>query len=71
MSWQYQYVSEKLREFELEKRMPPRRDPPRKNKPIVGPVARRAGRVLKRIGAGLEQWGSPPAQDPLPRARQS
>jgi hypothetical protein len=55
------YVSEKLRELEEDReRRAPVRPPPRR-KPVVGPVARRAGRTLRRIGEGLEAWGSAPA----------
>lgn len=63
MSWQHQYVSEKLRELEKDERERYYREPkPKpKPKPIVGPVARRAGKALRRFGEGLEAWGSPAA----------
>jgi hypothetical protein len=32
----------------------------RRNKPVVGPVMRVAGRTLRRAGEGLESWASPP-----------
>jgi hypothetical protein len=55
--WQHIYVSEKLRELENEmaRRVPeaPRAD----EKPLLRPMARRAGEVLRRIGEGLEMWG--------------
>jgi hypothetical protein len=60
------YVQEKLRELETERalvrsRMPrpprvPRRPGPRT--PLLAPLARRAGRALRRLGAGLEAWGA-------------
>jgi hypothetical protein len=62
--WGHIYVSEKLRELEDEaaRRTPERPLPNRK--PVLGPVARRAGRALRRIGEGLEAWGSaPPARE--------
>jgi hypothetical protein len=59
MSWQHQYVSEKLRELDKDKRERFYREPKQKPKPIVGPVARRAGKALRRFGEGLEAWGSP------------
>jgi hypothetical protein len=29
----------------------------KKAPPVIGPVARGAGRTLRRLGAGLEAWG--------------
>jgi hypothetical protein len=65
--WQHVYVSEKLRE--LQEAAPARRvpaPPSRGRKPVIGPIARRAGRALRRVGEGLESWGAPP---PRERAR--
>lgn len=62
--WDNIYVSEKLREFEEERKrhLPKGSSPSRK--PVLGPVARRMGRALRRIGEGLEAWGSaPPATE--------
>ena len=53
------YVSDKLRELEAELT---RRVPPRSRStatPLVGPLARTAGRALRRVGEGLESWSSP------------
>ena len=51
------YVTEKLRELDIDlaRRAPPRRAP----SPVLGPLARAAGRALRRIGEGLESWSSP------------
>ena len=53
------YVSEKLRELEAERarRAPPRL--PSTPKPVLGPLARTAGRALRRMGEGLESWATP------------
>jgi hypothetical protein len=32
-------------------------------KPVVGRAVRFAGRTLKRVGAGLENWAEPPQSD--------
>lgn len=71
MSWQHIYVAEKLRELEQmdSKRQQPRLEPPRKPKPVIGPVARKAGRALKKFGEGLESWGAPPPPE-QPRGAQ-
>ena len=64
MSLQHIYVAEKLREIQMIQaaQRPPDGEPPRKAKPVIGPVARRAGRALRRFGEGLESWGAPPPQ---------
>ena len=51
------YVTEKLRELDadLARRAPPRAAPSF----VLGPLARTAGRALRRIGEGLESWASP------------
>jgi len=53
------YVTEKLRELdaELARRAPP--FPGRALTPALGPLARAAGRVLRRMGEGLESWANP------------
>ena len=57
--WAHMYVSEKLRDLAEEKALrDTRRPPPPKKKPVGGPMARRAGRTLRRIGERLEAWGS-------------
>jgi hypothetical protein len=53
------YVSEKLRDLAEEQALrDTRRPPPPKKKPVGGPMARRAGGTLQRIGERLEAWGS-------------
>jgi len=51
------YVTEKLRELDIEltRRAPPRPAP----SPVLGPLAHAAGRVLRRVGEGLESWAAP------------
>ena len=54
------YTHEKTAKLErelMEKRVrfvPPKADRP----PMLAPLARRTGRVLRRLGGGLESWGS-------------
>lgn len=59
------YAQEKLRDYELERALArnrllrpagPRRGP-NLGRTLVGALARRAGRALRRLGAGLEAWG--------------
>jgi len=63
---QYEYVREKLREAEAARRQPmpwsdlDRQRPPRR-RGIVGPVARVAGRHVRRAGEALESWATPQA----------
>ena len=65
--WMHQYVSEKLRELEREqvelarRRLPPRA--PRPRPVLFAPLARAAGRGLRRLGEGLESWSTPGLQD--------
>ncbi|HXF50112.1 MAG TPA: hypothetical protein VNM43_00310 [Dehalococcoidia bacterium] len=58
-------ILERIRTLELERAMlrherlalaggPPR---PKRRPPVLGPVARGAGRALRRLGSGLEAWG--------------
>jgi hypothetical protein len=35
----------------------------RKGKPVIGPALRLAGRTLRIVGAGLEDWAEPPTTD--------
>lgn len=60
MSWQHVYVDEKLRELreaDLNSRSE-RPQPPRKPKPVIGPVAKKTGQALRRLGENLEAWGA-------------
>ncbi len=62
--WNHIYVSEKLRELEEERAQRSLPRPPTNKRPVLGPAVRRAGRTLRRIGEGLEAWGSaPPARE--------
>jgi hypothetical protein len=62
--WNHIYVSDKLRELEEERALRALQRPQPKKRPVLGPAVRRAGRTLRRIGEGLEAWGSaPPARD--------
>jgi hypothetical protein len=51
------YVREKLRELEAGRRVPPR--PRSTATPLMGPLARTAGRALRWVGEGLESWSAP------------
>ena len=55
------YVTEKLRELDIDlaRRAPPRPAP----SPVLGPLARAAGRALRRVGEGLESWSNPTAPE--------
>jgi hypothetical protein len=55
------YVREKLRQFEQEQltRLALRAGGPHpRPTPMIGPVIRGAGRLLRRMGEGLESWAS-------------
>ncbi len=57
--WNHIYVNEKLRELEEERaRRAPERPSPNRKPVLLGPAARRTGRALRRIGEGLEAWGT-------------
>ncbi len=57
--WNHIYVSEKLRELEEERaRRALERPSPNRRPVLLGPAARRTGRALRRIGEGLEAWGT-------------
>ena len=57
--WDHIYVSEKLRELDEERaRRKAGRPAPNKRPVLLGPAARRTGRALRRIGEGLEAWGT-------------
>jgi hypothetical protein len=66
------YVAQKLRELDEERlnrtllatrlREASRSERP-KAKPVIGPALRLAGRTLRRVGAGLEDWAEPQASD--------
>ena len=69
MLHQYQYISEKLREAEAVRRRAapslrvdaqPARDRGGRRGPI-GPIARVAGRHVRRVGEALESWATPQA----------
>ncbi len=52
------YVREKLREFERTQTtlLSRRPDSAPRRAPVIGPAARRTGRLLRRLGEGLESW---------------
>ena len=65
--WTDLYVSEKLRQLEKERALAtPSRPPSRES--LLSPLARAAGRALRRMGDGLESWAG--AGEPLPDKRQ-
>ncbi|HET8943255.1 MAG TPA: hypothetical protein VFO59_00590 [Dehalococcoidia bacterium] len=53
------YVREKLRDLERAQVtvLSRRPDSAPRDAPVIGPVVRRTGRLLHRLGAGLESWG--------------
>ena len=66
MLQQQQYVREKLRESEAVRRraLPSHeRDSwdPRSGRGPIGPIARVAGRQVRRLGEALESWATPQA----------
>jgi hypothetical protein len=65
MTWHHIYVQEKLREIEQlnSKRHEAPVEQRGRPKPVVGPVALRAGRVLRRFGEGLESWAASPTPE--------
>ncbi len=56
--WYELYTREKLRELEEERRARRSRHPVPASEPFAAPLLRRAGRALRRLGEGLESWGS-------------
>jgi hypothetical protein len=61
------YVDGKLRELASERRdplsLPPSRPPrPPAGRRVVGPLARAAGRRVRRVGEALESWAAAPTQ---------
>ena len=65
MLQQQLYVKEKLDEIEAARRRPAlpegAPEPPdrRRSRPVIGPVARAAGRRVRRLGEALESWATP------------
>jgi len=66
------YVAQKLRELDQERlnrtliaaRMDQESGHSKpKGKPVVGPALRLAGRALRKVGAGLEDWAEPPVTE--------
>ena len=56
------YVREKLRQFQQERMtrlslQAPQAPRPAGRPAVISPVARGAGRLLRRLGEGLEHWG--------------
>ena len=64
MLQQQQYISEKLREVEAARRPAPspiEKEPSRRARGPIGPIARVAGRHVRRVGEALESWATPQA----------
>ena len=59
------YVREKLHELEREQltRLSLQARPAPRRRPVIGPALRGTGRLLRRMGEGLESWGG---QEPDP-----
>lgn len=55
------YVREKLRDLESERLtwLATVSRPAARRRPVIGPVLRSTGRLLQRIGGGLESWATP------------
>jgi hypothetical protein len=68
------YVAQKLRQLDEEllnhdliaarMHVASHRTSPR-TKPVIGPALRFAGRTLRRVGGGLEDWAAPPPEADL------
>jgi hypothetical protein len=58
------YAEEKTAQIERERlERIPYFEPPRRRKRALGPLAGGAGRVLQRVGEGLESWGASQRRD--------
>jgi len=57
--WLEIYTREKLRALERESRSLQASSPARKREPFAAPLARATGRLITRLGVGLEGWGKP------------
>lgn len=64
--WQHVYVWEKLRELEAKRpaghQMPEKPRTPR----VAAGVVRMTGRLLRRMGEGLESWAAPSQPEQRP-----
>ncbi len=66
MFQQHQYISEKLKEAEAARRRAvpsiyADSQPKRRGRGPIGPIARVAGRHVRRVGEALESWATPQA----------
>jgi hypothetical protein len=61
------YVREKLRELEREQltRLSLRATAGPHRAPVISPVVRGTGRLLRRLGEGLESWGGHESEPPM------
>lgn len=66
------YVAQKLRELDEERlnrtliavsTQQESGHPRPKGKPVIGPALRLAGRTLRTVGSGLEDWADPPVRE--------
>ena len=61
------YVREKLRELEQQQltRLSLQARPDSARAPVISPFVRGTGRLLRRIGEGLESWGGHEPEPPM------
>jgi hypothetical protein len=59
--WRDDYVNQKLRELEAERRRAPRHLPSRATRSL-GPLVRLTGKTLRVMGENLELWATPAPQ---------
>jgi hypothetical protein len=63
------YVREKLRQLEAERAARLPLITPRQGMPIAGALALGVGRLLRRVGEGLEAWAAPSGREQEERRR--
>ena len=61
--WQHQYVWEKLRDLERDRPSRDHRPEKPKKARVAAGVMRMTGRLLCRVGEGLESWATAPNAD--------
>ncbi len=60
--WRDDYVNQKLRKLEAERRRRAPRRPPVRTTPSLGPLVRLTGKTLRVMGENLELWATPAPQ---------